>query len=929
MNLAAIVLLPFFGALLPLLLRHKTRIWITSSAALVTLASLTLLLLAAPATLNGEVPQLMVPWLPDLGLHFAIRLDGLSLLFAGLILGIGILIVTYAHYYLSNNDDSPRFFSYLLLFMGSMLGIVTADNLILMWLFWELTSISSFLLIGYWFHQSNARRGARMALAITGGGGLALLAGILLIGNIAGSYQLDAVFAAADQIREHELYLPALLLVLLGAFTKSAQFPFQFWLPHAMAAPTPVSAYLHSATMVKAGIFLMARLFPVLGGTPEWFIIVTLTGLATLLFGAYFALLKTDLKGLLAFSTISHLGLITMLLGLGSRGALLAALFHILNHATFKAGLFMIAGIIDHETGSRDMRKLSGLRKAMPFTMVLAVITSAAMAGLPLFNGFLSKEMFFTESYHQDLFGGLSWLVPVLATLGGMLSVAYSIRFVHDVFFQEQAKDLPKDPHEPPLMMRAPVIVLAALCILVGVAPMLMVSGLLEPALAAVSGSSGMIDIAIWHGFNIPLLMSAFAVAGGIAIYVGRDELFTFNRQFDHRDAKETFASIVKRCTTLGDALMQRIETGSLQRYMAALLIICLVFVIPELVNIKALTGDRPQLPVDFISLVGAIALILAAFGTAIFHRQRLTSLMMLSVVGLLVSLVFIRFSAADLAMTQLVVEVVSILLMILALFFMPQRIPRASSGRRVARDVLLAGFIGGVVGTLNYALLTRPANTISDFFLANSVPGGGGTNVVNVILVDFRGFDTLGEITVLAIAAAGIHKLLNNLRPFMPSSDVEGRPWHSTTHPLLVQVVAQTVLSLALMVSVYIFLRGHNLPGGGFIAGLVTAAAMILQYMANGVDWVKNRFDYNYQTLTSVGVMIAFLTGLGSWAFDHNYLTSAFTYVEWPIVGKFELATAILFDLGVYLTVIGATLMILANFGQMTTRHRPRQEGH
>ncbi|KFZ30107.1 monovalent cation/H+ antiporter subunit A [Pseudidiomarina salinarum] len=929
MNLAAIVLLPFFGALLPLLLRHKTRIWITSSAALVTLASLTILLLAAPATLNGEVPQLMVPWLPDLGLHFAIRLDGLSLLFAGLILGIGILIVIYAHYYLSSRDDSPRFFAYLLLFMGSMLGIVTADNLILMWLFWELTSISSFLLIGYWFHQSNARRGARMALAVTGGGGLALLAGILLIGNIAGSYQLDAVFAAADQIREHELYLPALLLVLLGAFTKSAQFPFQFWLPHAMAAPTPVSAYLHSATMVKAGIFLMARLFPVLGGTPEWFIIVTLTGLATLLFGAYFALLKTDLKGLLAFSTISHLGLITMLLGLGSRGALLAALFHILNHATFKAGLFMISGIIDHETGSRDMRKLSGLRKAMPFTMVLAVITSAAMAGLPLFNGFLSKEMFFTESYQQDLFGGLSWLVPVLATLGGMLSVAYSIRFVHDVFFQEPAKDLPKDPHEPPLMMRAPVIILAALCILVGVAPMLMVSGLLEPALAAVSGTVGEIDIAIWHGFNIPLLMSAFAIAGGIGIYIGRDELFTFNRQFDHHDAKEIFARLVKRTTTLSDAFMQRIETGSLQRYIAALLVICLVFVIPELFKIKALTGDRPQLPVDFISMIGSIALILAAFGTAIFHRQRLTSLMMLSVVGLLVSLVFIRFSAADLAMTQLVVEVVSILLMILALFFMPQRIPRASSGRRVARDVLLAGFVGGVVGTLNYALLTRPANTISDFFLANSVPGGGGTNVVNVILVDFRGFDTLGEITVLAIAAAGIHKLLNNLRPFMPSSDVDGRPWHSTTHPLLVQVVAQTILSLALMVSVYIFLRGHNLPGGGFIAGLVTAAAMILQYMANGVDWVKSRFDYNYQTLTSVGVMIAFLTGLGSWVFGHNYLTSAFTYVEWPIVGKFELATAILFDLGVYLTVIGATLMILANFGQMTTRHRPRQEGH
>lgn len=929
MNLAIIVMLPFVGALFPMLVSHKPRWVSTALAAATTTISLALLLSLAPQTLNGLIPSYAVDWLPSLGLSFSFRLDGLSLLFAGLILGIGLLIVIYAHYYLSTKDDAGRFFSCLLLFMGSMLGIVTADNLILLWLFWELTSVSSFLLIGYWFHQSNARRGARMALAITGAGGLALLAGILLIGNIAGSYQLDAVFAEADTIRAHSLYLPALILVLLGAFTKSAQFPFQFWLPHAMAAPTPVSAYLHSATMVKAGIFLMARLYPVLGGTPEWFTIVTLTGLATMLFGAYFALFKTDLKGLLAFSTISHLGLITMLLGLGSPAALLAALFHILNHATFKAGLFMIAGIIDHETGSRDLRKLSGLRKFMPYTMVLAVITSASMAGIPLFNGFLSKEMFLMESYQQHLFGGLSWLVPVLATVGAMLSVAYSIRFVHGVFFDKAAENLPKTPHEPPLMMRVPVIILAGLCIAVGIAPMLFVADILTPALAAVSPAPMEINISIWHGFNMALLMSVLAIVGGIGIYANRADLLSFNRQFDHHDAKEVFARIVKSVTNFSDALMNRIETGSLQRYIAALLILTVVFVIPELYNIEQLTGGREQLPINVVSLTGAVIVILAAIGTAAFHHQRLTSLMMLSVVGLMVSLTFVHFSAPDLALTQLVVEVVSIILMILALFFMPQRIPRASSGGRVARDILLAGFVGGIVGTLNYALLTRPANSISDFFLENSVSGGGGTNVVNVILVDFRGFDTLGEITVLAIAAAGIHKLLNNLRPFMPSSDVDGRPWHRVKHPLLVQTVSQAILPLALMVSVYIFLRGHNLPGGGFIAGLITASAMILQYMANGVDWVKHRFNYNYQTLAAVGVMIALFTGVGSWFFGHNFLTSWFTHVDWPIVGEFEIATAILFDLGVYLTVIGATLMILANFGQMTTRHRPRQEKH
>lgn len=927
MELALIILLPFLGAMLPYAVPAQKQLNITFLVVAVTSISLILLISQAPAVIANVPVRLAIEWLPVLGLNLSFRLDGLSLLFASLILGIGLLIVIYAHYYLTNQDNRPKFFACLLLFMGSMLGIVTSDNLILMWFFWELTSISSFLLIGYWSHESQARRGARMSIAITGGGGLALLAGILLVGNIAGSYQLDAIFAAADAIRAHALYLPALLLILLGAFTKSAQFPFQFWLPHAMSAPTPVSAYLHSATMVKAGIFLMARLFPVLGGTPEWFIIVTLTGLTTMLFGAYFALFKTDLKGLLAFSTVSHLGLITMLLGLGSAGALLAALFHILNHATFKAALFMIAGIIDHEAGSRDLRKLSGLRKFMPYTMVLAAITAAAMAGVPFLNGFLSKEMFFVESYQQHLFGGLSWLIPVLATVGAMLSVAYSIRFVHGVFFDKVADKLPKQPHEPPLMMRVPVIILAIMCIGVGIAPMLFVAELLQAAIAVVNPYPYIVEVQLWHGLNLALLMSALAFLGGLGIYFNREELLSFNRQFEHHNAKDIFAKTVKNATNFCHSLINRLETGSLQRYVAALLILTIIFVLPEIYQITQLTGSRAQQPINSVAIVGAIMIMFAALGTAAFHHHRLQALMMLSVVGLMVSLTFIHFSAPDLALTQLVVEVVSIILMILALFFMPQRVPNASSSGRVARDILIAGFIGGIVGAINFAILTRPFASISDFFIEQAVPGGGGSNVVNVILVDFRGFDTLGEITVLAIAAAGIHKLLNNLRPFMPSSDADGRPWHSIKHPLLAKIIAQMILPLALMVSIYILLRGHNLPGGGFIAGLITASAMILQYMTSGVDWVKERFDYNYQSVVAVGVMIALFTGLGSWFFGHAFLTSWFTHLDWPVVGEFEFATAMLFDIGVYLTVVGATLMILANFGQMTTKHRPRQE--
>lgn len=929
MNLLFIIMAPLFGALLPLFLKRTLRTVQTLVTLAIPLAAIIVLLQYAPLTLAGEVPKQFVEWLPALGLNFALRLDGLSLLFVSLILGIGVLIIGYAHYYLSTEDDEGRFYACLLLFMASMLGIVMADNILLMWAFWELTSISSFLLIGYWFHSSDARRGARMALATTGAGGLALLAGLLIIGNIAGSYEFSAVLAAADTIKNHPYYPAALILLLLGAFTKSAQFPFQFWLPHAMAAPTPVSAYLHSATMVKAGIFLLARFHPVMGGTELWLTIVTIVGLITMLVGAYFALLKNDLKGLLAFSTVSHLGLICMLLGIGSEGAVIAALFHIINHACFKAGLFMTAGIIDHESGTRDMRKLQGLMGLMPVTATLAMIVAASMAGIPPFNGFISKELFLDQAVQQHLFGGLSWFVPILATVGAALSVAYSIRFIHDVFFNGEYKPLPKKPHDPPRMMSAPVALLAVFCIAIGLAPMTMVSGILDSASSAVLAQSVAVKLSLWHGFNLPLLMSFVAVVAGILIYAARDQLFTFNRQFDGQDAKHNFERIVQRVSDAASRLFDRLDTGSLQRYIAFVLISVIVVMLPSLVDISMLTGSKAQQPIDMVSMVGAMVLIIAAFATATMHRNRFVMLMMLSVVGLMVSLSFAHFSAPDLAMTQLVVEVVSIILMILALFFMPQKTARASSGHRVFRDIIIASFIGGIVATLNFAILTSPAETISDFFIANAKTGGGGTNVVNVILVDFRGFDTLGEITVLAIAAAGIHKLLNKLKPFMPSSDVDGRPWHRIKHPLMLTNVANLVLPMAMMVAVYIFLRGHNLPGGGFIAGLIAASAMILQYIANGVDWVKDRFNVNYQSLMSIGVMIAALTGVGSWLFSKPFLTSWFTYLKWPLVGKWEFATALLFDLGVFLTVIGATMMILSNFGKMTTRHRPTYEGN
>jgi multicomponent K+:H+ antiporter subunit A len=931
MILALIVALPFLGALLPPLAERHGRSVCAGAAALVPLTGLILLLTQTDSVFAGHTLTFIQPWLPGFGLSFSLRLDGLGYLFALLILGIGLLVILYARYYLSDEEPMGRFFAFLLLFMGAMLGVVLSENLLLMLVFWELTSLSSFLLIGFWGYRSDARKGARMALTVTGGGGLALFAGVLLVGHIAGSFELTQVLAAGEQIRAHSLYPVALVLVLLGVFTKSAQFPFHFWLPHAMAAPTPVSAYLHSATMVKAGVFLLARLYPALAGSDLWFYLVSLSGLATLLIGAGMALFQHDLKGLLAYSTISHLGLITLLFGLDSQLSNVAAVFHIINHATFKASLFMAAGIIDHETGSRDMRLINGMWKYLPHTAVLAMVASLAMAGVPLLNGFLSKEMFFGETLQQDLLGSFSWVVPAAATLAGMFSVAYSLRFVHDVFFNGEPAVLPKfPPHEPPRYMKVPVEILVFLCLLVGMFPAVTVAPLLATAAAAsLGGVLPEYSLAIWHGFNTPLAMSLVALVGGLLLYVLRKPLFSWYAGLPDTDAKDVFEQQVQRAVMAARWITGHLENGSLQRYLALLLGSAMLFVALSLAPLPQIAGSRPLTPLDGITTLGLVVLALSGVLTAIFHRQRLISLMILGVGGLLVALAFARFSAPDLALTQLVVEVVTLVLLMLALYYLPSRTPSESSSLRGFRDFILACAVGVMVALLAYAVLTRPYEGIADFFLANAISGGGGTNVVNVILVDFRGFDTLGEITVLAIASVGIYAMLSGLRLANPTCDPQGRNWAHAKHPLILETLSRLMLPLALLISVFIFLRGHNLPGGGFIAGLITSVALVLQYIASGIAWVEQRLALNYQRLAGAGVVIAGLTGLGSLAFGHNFLTSAFGHVEWPLVGEFELATAMLFDLGVYLTVVGSTLLILVNLGRLSLAPAASKEIH
>ena len=913
-------LLPFIGAFVAAALGRFHRNAPAWAAAFVAISALAILIPAIPDVLAGATLIQSWDWIPSIGMQFAFRLDGLSLMFSLMILIIGILVILYAGYYLSAKDSTARFFNYLLLFMGSMLGLVLSENLLMLLVFWELTALSSFLLISFWGHREDARHGARMALAVTSMGGLALTGAVLLLGQIVGSYNLTDVLAAGDQIRAHDWYLPTLILFLIGVFTKSAQFPFHFWLPRAMAAPTPVSAYLHSATMVKAGIFLLARLFPALSGTAEWLWIVSTVGMITLLLGAIVALFQHDLKGLLAYSTISHLGLITLLFGLSTPLAAVAALFHIVNHATFKASLFMVAGIIDHETGTRDMRKLNGLLKYMPHTSILAIIASAAMAGVPLLNGFLSKEMFFDQTVVAS--GASSWAlaIPILATLGATFSVAYSLRFVHDVFFNGEPVNLPRQPHPPPRYMRIPVDFLVIICLSVGILPALTVGPLLAMAVqATIQGEPPYYSLAIWHGFNVPLMMSATALLGGVIVYIFRKRLFAWNeKQLAHMDASIAYNAVLGIIIRGATAVTRNFDKGSLQHMIAWTLGVAAVIAVIGFASLGGpLFGDRGLSDFDPVALIAFGGLMFASILTVAMHRRRMVALIMLGVVGLLISLGFTKFSAPDLALTQLSVEIVTVVLLMLALFFLPQYTNETISRWRLSRDAIWAVAIGIGTTLLTLAVLTRDLSPISGYFLENSVSGGGGTNVVNVILVDFRGFDTLGEIVVLSLAGLGIFGLLRNIRLHASVTDLKGRPWSTDAHPIILQNLSRLLFPLMLLFAAFVFLRGHNLPGGGFIAGLITMLAIILQYLSNGISWTSERIRPDMHQVIGAGLLFAIGTGLVAIGLGYPFLTSAFTYLKWPIVGKFEVASAMMFDLGVFLVVVGSTVMILVELGK------------
>lgn len=949
--LLVVLILPFVGSVIAAFLPQRGRDVAAALTGINALAGAAIVANLYPAVSAGRVVSFATPWLPALDLNLTLRLDGFTWLFAMLVLVIGALVSFYARYYMSATDPVPRFFAFLQAFMGAMLGIVLSGNLVQIAFFWELTSLFSFLLIGYWHHYQGARDGARMALIVTGAGGVCLLVGLMLLGRAAGSYDVDAVLAARTAIQNDPAYLPALILILIGAFTKSAQFPFHFWLPHAMAAPTPVSAYLHSATLVKAGIFLLILLWPVLAGTESWFLIVTSVGLITLLVGAWSAIFQQDLKGLLAYSTISHLGLITLLLGLGSPLGAVAAIFHTVNHATFKASLFMAVGIIDRETGTRDLRLLSGLARFMPITATLAMVAAAAMAGVPLLNGFLSKEMFLAEALEAHSGTIVDVVLPYLATLASMFSVLYSVRFIHQTFFGPAPTRLSREPGEAPPWIRLPIEILVLACLLVGVLPALTIGPFLTVAVGAVlGGSAPEYSLAIWHGFTLPLLMSFAALLGGTALYIlFRDRLNATEQApvIGRLKGRRTFEAVLAAIVRAARASLGWLGTKRLQVQLRIIIVTAIVAATLPFLRYGYSRGPVADTLIDpifaLLWMIGGACAIAAAV-LAKFHR--LVALVLIGGAGLATCISFIWLSAPDLALTQLLVEIVTLVLLLLGLRWLPQRLPdvwpagakSGAVGFRRRGDLFIALLGGTGMAALAYAMMTRPLpDSISRYFVEEAYPGGGGTNVVNVILVDFRGFDTLGEITVLAIVALTVFTLLRRFRPAPESIEMpaqqhrqnafdDAREGHergdTLVHFLLVpRVIIQWLFPVILMFAIYLLMRGHDLPGGGFAGGVTASIAILLLYIAHGTRAVEAALNVAPVRWISAGLLCAGGTGLAAWFFGYPFLTSDARYLALPWIGNIPLATALVFDIGVFAVVVGTTVLMLIAIAHQSIR--------
>jgi multicomponent Na+:H+ antiporter subunit A len=768
MQLAVLVIF-LFAALTPWLYKHlQAR---TSILLALVPASLTVWFAThVPRVAAGETIVHQYPWLPGLDISFTMVLDGLSLLFALLICGIGTFIVLYAGSYLKGHEALNRFLVILLAFMGSMLGLVLSDNLITLFVFWELTSITSYLLIGFNHQSEMARKSALQGLIVTAGGGLVLLAGLVMLGSMTGTNSLQEIFASSAVLSEHPLYAAALVCLLIGAFTKSAQFPFHFWLPNAMAAPTPVSAYLHSATMVKAGIYLLARLQPELGGTEMWVGALTGFGAFTMLTGAFLALRNTDLKKLLAYSTIMALGTLTLLIGIGTELAMLGFAAYLLAHSLYKGALFMLAGIIDHEAGSRDVRELGGLRKAMPVTAICTLIAALSLAGIPPLFGFIAKELLL-ESLTDNMFSTIIIGMVVLASI--FIVCVAALVAVKPFFGSFKAPKEESAVHDAPWGMLAGPVVLVTLTVLAGLFAGFTGSFITIPASNAVAGFAVEGYLALWHGFNLPLMLSIVSVLLGYLLFRYWDRVLAGMTRLDpvfKRGPESGYFGFMEGIVAVSGLQTRLLQNGSMRNYLRTI-ILAFVVITGYTLFTRYQVHWNFEIEAYFYELIACAILVAAALAACITH-SRLGAVASMGALGFSVALIFILFSAPDLGITQILVETLTAILLVLVLFRLPS-FSNISSTRDRASDAVVALLTGSLMTLLIMITIdVQLFEPISGYMIENSQPLAFGRNIVNVILVDYRALDTLGEIFVLALAALGVYAMIKYNPSTAPGSN-------------------------------------------------------------------------------------------------------------------------------------------------------------
>ncbi|MBD3287879.1 putative monovalent cation/H+ antiporter subunit A [candidate division KSB1 bacterium] len=698
-------------------------------------------------------------WFPALGINFSLYLDGLSLIFSLLITGIGTLIVIYGSGYLHGHQYLTRFYIYLFLFMASMLGVVLAGNLITIFIFWELTSFTSYLLIGFKNESEESRWAALQALLVTGLGGLALLAGFVLIGTVSGTFEITELLNNGDVIRSSGFYLPILLLILGGAFTKSAQLPFHFWLVGAMQAPTPVSAYLHSATMVKAGVYLLARMHPLLGNTGEWHYIVTFVGVATMLIGALQALPQVDLKKLLAYTTISALGTLTMLLGFGTTMAIKAAMVYLIVHSLYKGALFMVAGAVDHETGTRDVQILGGLVKAMPMTAIAAGLAALSMSGFPPLLGFISKELLYEANLYIET-------APLLITIAGIaanvanVTVAAMVGICPFICSKDQ---IPATTHKTPATLWTGPLVLAFSGLILGLFPDFIAFPLISSSVTAIQAEQHIVHLKLWHGVNVVFLLSVLTLILGIALYFARTFLRRNRERFRFLSPITPTALFKKGLDALlsfANLQTRLLQNGYLRYYLITIILSVTTLILIQILRLCGLDFSEFRFDVTFYELILVLLMVGATF-LALSTRSRITAVIALGVVGYGVATIFILFGAPDLAITQFLIETLTVILFLLVVYHLPS-FTKISSRMTRFRDFIVSASVGVVMTILVLSThYLQLADSVSNYFNENCLKMAHGRNIVNVILVDFRAFDTMGEITVLSIAAIGVFAIL------------------------------------------------------------------------------------------------------------------------------------------------------------------------